>query len=43
MYKFRWSEKYLTYEHFYLALQFIVEALEIINGAHTDIGSFEKK
>ena len=33
----------LAYEHFYLALPFIVEALEIINDTHADMGSFEKK
>ena len=43
MCKTRWSERDLAYEHFYLALPFIVEALEIINGTHLEIGSFEKK
>ena len=43
MCKTRWSERDLAYEHFYFALPFIVEALEIINGTHAEIGSFEKK
>ena len=33
----------MAYEHFYLALLFILEALEIINATHTEMGSFEKK
>ena len=43
MYKTRWSERNLAYEHFYLALWFIVEALEIINDTHAEMRSFEKK
>ena len=43
MCKTRWSERDLAYEHFYFALPFIVEALEIINGTHAEMGSFEKK
>ena len=43
MCKTRWSKRDLAYEHFYLALLFIVEALEIINGTHAEMGSFEKK
>ena len=42
MCKTRWSERDLAYEHFYLALPFIVEALEIINGTHAEMGAFEK-
>ena len=38
-----WSERDLVYEHLYFALPFIVEALEIINGTHAEMGSFEKK
>ena len=30
----RWFERDVSYEHFYLALPFIEEALEIINGTH---------
>ena len=33
MCKARWLERDLAYEHFYLALPFIVEALEIINSS----------
>ena len=36
-------ERDLPYEHFYLALSFIGEALEIINDTHAEMGSFEKK
>ena len=43
MYKTRWLERNLAYEHFYLALPFIAEALEIINDTHAEMGSFEKK
>ena len=32
-----------TYEHFYLALPVLVEAMEIINGTHAKMGYFEKK
>ena len=42
MCKTRWSERDLAYEHFYLALPLIVEALKIINGTHVEMGSFEK-
>ena len=43
MCKTRWSERDLADKHFYLALPFIVETLEIINGTHTEMRSFEKK
>ena len=43
MWKTRYSERDLAYEHFYLALPFIVEALEIINGTHAEMRFFEKK
>ena len=39
----RWSERYLVYGYFYLALWFIVETLEIANGTQAEMGSFEKK
>ena len=42
MCKTRWSERDLAYEHFYLALPFIVEALESINGTHAEMGYFER-
>ena len=41
--KARWSERDSVYEHFYLALPFIVEALEIIRTTNAEMGSFEKK
>ena len=40
IYKTRWSERDVSYQHFYLALPFIVEALEIINGRHPTINTF---
>ena len=43
MCKTRGPERDLAFEHFYLALPFIVEALEIVNGTHAETGSFEKK
>ena len=43
MWETRWLERYLTYEYFYLALPFIVENLEIINGTQAEMGSFKKK
>ena len=39
--KTRWSERDISYEHFYLAIPFIVEALEIMNGTHRGKESFE--
>ena len=32
----------MDYKHFYLALPFIVQALDIINGTHAEMESFEK-
>ena len=43
MCKSRWSERDLAYEHLDLALPFIVEALEITNSTHAEMGSFEIK
>ena len=43
MCKTGWSEKGLANEQFYFALSFIMEALEVINGKHAEMGSFEKK
>ena len=37
IWKTRWSERDSAYEHFYLALPFIVEALEFINGTHAEM------
>ena len=42
MCKSRWSDRDLRSEHFYLALSFIVEALEIINGTHPRINTFDE-
>ena len=42
MCKTRWSERDLSYEHFYLTLAFIVEALGIINGTHPSINTFDE-
>ena len=33
----RWSERDKAYEHFYLALAFLVESFEIINGTHPNL------
>ena len=33
----------MAFEHFYLALLFIAEVLEIINDTHAEMGSLEKK
>ena len=42
MYETRWSERDVSYEHFYLPLSFIEEALEIINGTHPNINAFNE-
>ena len=41
MFKTRWSEREVSYEHFYLALPFIAEALEVINSTHPQFDTFE--
>ena len=38
-----WSERDLAHEYFYLALPFIVSALEILNSVNAEMGSFEKE
>ena len=38
----RWSERDVSYERFYLALPFIVETFEVINGTHTELDEFEE-
>ena len=43
MCKTKWLERDLAFEHFHLALKFIVEAMDTIDGTHAEIGSFEKK
>ena len=35
-------ERDVSYERFYLALPFIVEAFEAINGTHTELDQFEE-
>ena len=42
MCKTRWSERDVSYEYFYLALPFILEALEIIKGTHPSIDTFDE-
>ena len=42
VYQTRCSKRDVSYEHFYLALSFIVEAFEVINGTHTELDEFEK-
>ena len=38
----RWSERDVSYERFYLALPFIIETFEVINGTHTELDKFEE-
>ena len=38
--KTRWSEQDIAYEHFYLAIPFIVETFEVINGTHPERSDF---
>ena len=38
-----WSERDLAHEYFYLALPFIVSALEILNSINAEMRSFEKE
>ena len=40
MCKTRWSEVYISYGHFYLAIPFMVEAFEIINGTYPKNNDF---
>ena len=40
MCKTRWSERDVAYEHFYLAIPFLAEALEVILGTHADLDQF---
>lgn len=41
--EFKWLERGLTNELFYLALPLTLYALDIINGCHTEIESFQNK
>ena len=43
MCKTRWSERDIAYENFYLALPFIVQALEIIVGTHATLRDMDNK
>ena len=36
----QWSERDVSYEYFYLALLFIVEPCEIVNGTHRELDEF---
>ena len=38
----RWSERDVSYERFYLALPFIVETFEVINGTPTELDKFKE-
>ena len=38
----QWSERDVSYERFYLALPFIGETFEVINGTHTELDKFEE-
>ena len=42
MCKLRWSEQDTCYECFYLAMQYMLEALEVIIGIHPSMLSFNK-
>ena len=41
MCKTRWSERDISYEHFYLAIPFMVEAFEIMNGTYPKNNDFD--
>jgi len=41
--KTRWSERDTAYEHFYLALPYLVECFDIISGTHPDMDEFDKE
>ena len=38
----RWSERNVSYEHFYLATPHMVEAFKVMNGTHPELRSFKK-
>ena len=40
MCKKRWSERDISYKHFYLAMPHVVEALQIMIGTHPDLATF---
>ena len=39
----RWSERDISYEWFYLAIPFIAEAFEVINGTHPELQTLPKE
>ena len=39
----RWSERDISYERFYLAIPFIAEAFEVINGTHPELQTLYKE
>ena len=42
MCKTRWCERDVSYERFNLAMPYIMEALEIMNGMHADINQLDE-
>ena len=38
----KWSERHVSYEHFYLASSHVAQTFEVINGAHPELRSFKK-
>ena len=42
MCKTRWCERDVSYERFYLAMPYIVEALEVMNGTHAVINQLDE-
>ena len=43
MCKTRWGERDVSYEKFYLAMSYIMETLEVMNGTHADINQLDEK
>ena len=42
MCKTRWCERDVSYERFYLAIPYIMEALDVMNGTHADINQLDE-
>ena len=42
MCKARWCERDVSYERFYLAVPYIMEALEVMKGTHPDINQLDE-
>ena len=42
MCKTRWCERDVSYERFYLAVPYIMEALEVMKGTHPDINQLDE-